>query len=230
MKARDVMTIELQTIGPEASIADAARLMLEHRVSALPVVRPNNELIGILSEGDLIRRVEIGTARTPSRWHALMSSEAALAAAYIKSHARLVGDVMILSVVTVSEETPLIEIADLMERYHIKRLPVTRNEILVGLVSRADLLRALVLHGDAQASTITTDQEIQEKILAELNRQPWGFIGAASVAVTDGVVHLWGEVLSDTERQAARVAAEGVLGVLGVVDHLDLEVRVPAIA
>src|ERR1700744_4707567 len=100
MKARDVMTIELHVIGPEATIGDAARLMLEHRISALPVVRPNKELIGIVSEGDLIRRVEIGTAREPSRWHALLRSEAALAAAYIKSHARRVGDVMIESVVT----------------------------------------------------------------------------------------------------------------------------------
>jgi CBS domain-containing protein len=230
MKARDLMTTELHTIGPEANIGEAARLMLEYRVSALPVVRPNNELIGIVSEGDLIRRVEIGTARAPSRWRALLSSEAALAAAYIKSHARLVRDVMILSVVTVSEDAPLIEIADLMERHHIKRLPVTRDEILVGLVSRADLLRALVLRGDAGENMITTDQEIQEKVLAELNRQPWGFIGAASVMVTDGVVHLWGEVLTDIERQAARVAAEGVSGVRGVVDHLNLAVRVPPIA
>ena len=229
MQARDVMTTELQTIGPDANIGDAARLMLEHRISALAVVRPNGELIGIVSEGDLIRRIEIGTAPSASGWHAFFSSETALAAAYIKCHGRQVRDVMTLSVVSVGEETPLIKIADLMERHHIKRLPVTRDEILIGIVSRADLLRALLLHGDAQGKAIATDQEIQEKVMAELNRQPWGFVGAASVVVTDGIVHLWGEILSDTERHAARVAAEGVPGVCGVIDHLELEVRVPAI-
>ncbi len=229
MKARDVMTTELRTIGPEATIGEAARLMLEYRVSALPVLA-DDKLIGLISEGDLVRRVEIGTARAPSRWHALLSSETALAAAYIKCHARRVADVMTPSPVSVGEDAPLIEIADLMERHHVKRVTVTRVETLVGIVSRADLLRALLRHGDAQPAAVATDQEIQEKVLAELNRQPWGFIGAASVAVEDGIVHLWGEALTETERQAARVAAETVPGVRGVVDHLTQEVRIPAIA
>jgi CBS domain-containing protein len=229
MRARDVMTIELHTIGPEATVGEAARLMLEHRISALPVLGPDNKLVGLISEGDLVRRVEIGTARQPSRWHALLSSETALAAEYIKCHARRVGDVMTASPASVNEDTPLIVIADLMERHRIKRLLVTQDGDLVGIVSRADLLRALLLHSDA-APTVTTDKEIQAQVLAELNRQPWGFVGAASIAVADGVVHLWGEVLTETERQAARVAAEGVPGVQGVVDHLTQDVRVPAIA
>ena len=229
MKAREVMTTELHTIGPEATIGEAARLMLDHRVSALPVLA-DGKLVGLISEGDLVRRVEIGTARTPSRWQALLSSETALAAAYIKCHARRVGDVMTPSPLSVGEDTPLIAIADLMEKHHVKRLTVTYGDALLGIVSRADLLRALLRHGEAQPAAVTTDQEIQEKVLAELNQQPWGFIGAASVAVEDGVVHLWGEVLTDTERQAARVAAEGVPGVRSVVDHLSMEVRIPAIA
>lgn len=229
MKARDVMTTELCTIAPEATIGAAAQLMLDHRVSALPVLA-DNKLVGLISEGDLVRRVEIGTARTPSRWQALLTSETALAAAYIKCHARRVGDVMTASPVSIDEDTPLIAIADLMERHHVTRLTVMRGETLVGIVSRADLLRALLRHGEAHAATVATDQEIQEKILAELNRQPWGFIGAASVSVENGVVHLWGEVLTETERQAARIAAEGVPGVRGVVDHLSQEIRVPAIA
>ena len=229
MKARDVMTTELHTIGPEATIGEAARLILDHRVSALPVLA-DGKLVGLISEGDLVRRVEIGTARTPSRWQALLSSETALAAAYINCHARRVGDVMTPSPLSVGEDTPLIAIADLMEKHHVKRLTVTRGDTLLGIVSRADLLRALLRHGEAQPAAVTTDQEIQEKVLAELNQQPWGFIGAASVAVEDGVVHLWGEVLTDTERQAARVAAEGVPGVRSVVDHLSMEVRIPAIA
>ena len=229
MKAREVMTTELHTIGPEASIGQAVQLMLDHRISALPVVRANNELIGIISEGDLIRRIEIGTAPSSASWYGFFSSETALAAAYIKCHGRQVRDVMTLSVVSAGAETPLIEIADLMERNHIKRVPVTRDEILIGVVSRADLLRALLRHREVPQASGPTDQEIQKNVLAELARQPWGFIGAASVVVTDGVVHLWGEVLGNTERHAARVAAEGVPGVRSVVDHLDLEVRVPAI-
>jgi CBS domain-containing protein len=224
------MTAELHTIGPEATIDEAARLMLEHRVSALPVLDADNNLIGLISEGDLVRRVEIGTVRAPSRWHALLSSETALAAAYIKCHARRVSDVMTPAPVSVGEDTPLVEIADLMERHHVKRLTVTRGDTLVGIVSRADLLRALVRQGEAQPVTVASDQEIQEKVVAELNRQPWSFVGAASVAVDDGVVHLWGEVLTDIERQAARVAAETVPGVRGVVDHLTQEVWVPVIA
>ncbi len=229
MKARDVMTTELHTIGPEATIGDAARLMLDHRVSALPVVA-DGKLIGLISEGDLVRRVEIGTTRAPSRWAALLSAETTLAAAYIKCHARRVGDVMTPAPVSVGEETPLIAIADLMERHHVKRVTVMRDDTLVGIVSRADLLRALLRHGEAQPATVTSDQEIQEQVLAELNRQPWGFVGAASVAVEDGVVHLWGEVLTETERQAARVAAESIPGVRGVVDNLSKELWVPAIA
>jgi len=228
MKACDVMTTALCTIGPDATIGQAATLMLEHRVSALPVLGPDGALLGLISEGDLVRRVETGTARAPSRWQALLQSEAALAAAYIKSHARHVGDAMTAAPVTVGEDAPLVVVADLMERHNVKRLLVTRDGALVGIVSRADLLRALVLRQNPPEHV--TDQEIQDKVLAELNQQPWGFVGAASIAVEDGVVHLWGEVLSDTERQAARVAAECVPGVRRVVDHLALQVRAPAIA
>ena len=229
MKARDVMTTGPHTIGPDATITEAARLMLEQRISALPVVGQSGKLIGIVSEGDLIRRVEIETAHTSSRWRTLFSSEVALAADYVKSHARRVRDVMTQSVITVTEDTPLVDIADLMEQHRIKRIPIERDDVLVGVVSRADLLKALVERCAMAAPAEPTDQAIGEQVIAELNRQPWGFMGAGRVTVADGVVHLWGTVLSERERRAARVAAEGVRGVKDVIDHLTWEIRVPAI-
>jgi len=231
MKARDVMTTDLVTVGPEASVAETAQLMLDHRISAVPVVAPDGAVIGIVSEGDLIRRVEAGTARPPSRWRALLTSEAALAAEYVKSHARSVRDLMVAPVISVTEDVPLATIADLMESHRIKRVVVLRDGKLAGIVSRSNLLEALVApQGAKSGPAAAADLEIRDRVIAEINRQPWGSAKVSRVVVTDGIVHLWGSVLTDEEQQATRVAAETVPGARGVVDHMTKSVRVPAIA
>ncbi|MBI3516850.1 MAG: CBS domain-containing protein [Proteobacteria bacterium] len=221
MQAADVMTRDVITVEPNRSVSDVARLLLDKRISAVPVVDAGGKLIGIVSEGDLLRRVETDTVRRRQGWHALMTAGWHLAAEYAKSHARLAADVMSRDVVTVSEDTPLGAIADLFEDHNIKRVPVTRDGRVVGIVSRADLLRALVAAeaptdggGDADDATILA------RLTAELRGQKWARSAGAHIEVRDGVVHLTGTVLSDAERTALRIAAERVPGVRRVEDGM----------
>lgn len=221
MLASDIMTHDVITIDPDADIADAVALMLTHRISALPVVR-NGAVVGILSEGDLLRRAETGTEPKRSRWLEFVSSPERMASDYVRGHARKVGHMMSAPVVTVDAETPMSEVAALLESKGIKRVPVTFNGRLVGIVSRANLLRALASrlrpHVEPDRSD---DRKIRQALEAELRSQPWApSIGQFNIVVEDGVVHLWGWLPPSAERKALVVAAENIPGVKGVVDHL----------
>lgn len=229
MQASDVMTAGSVTIAPEASVAEAARAMLNHRVSALPVVDGEDRLVGIVSERDLIHRVETHTERRPQRWSTLFTADAERAADYVKSHGRRVAEVMTRAVITVEPLTPLAEIADLFDAKRIKRVPVIADGRLVGIVSRADLLRVLASGAAATHESSARDQTIRGALIGELAGAAWTRAQPADIVVADGVVHLWGVVASEDERQALRIAAENIPGVRGVEDHMTLRRLYPLV-
>jgi CBS domain-containing protein len=218
MRAIDVMAGHVVMATPQMTVQDVAKLMINNRMSGIPVVDRNHQLVGIVTEGDLLHRVETGTEPRRSRWSEWFSPNSRLAAEYIKSHARRVADVMSRDVATVTELATLGEIADLMETRRIKRVPVLHDGKLVGIVSRADLLRALASRG-ANSSDDDRDTAIRSHLLADLRKQRWTSCSDSDIVVSDGVVHFWGVVGSEEERTALRVAAENIPGVRGVEDH-----------
>src|SRR5215472_14094207 len=218
MRARDVMVRAVATTTPETTVEKVARLMINLRISGVPVLDKNGQLAGIVTEGDMLRRAETGTERQRSRWSEWFSANSRLAAEYIKSHARRVEDIMTREVVSVEELASLGEIADLMETKRIKRVPVVHNGKIVGIVSRADLLQVLASGGAANANE-ESDRLIRDRLLAELRRQEWASPVESSVVVSDGVVHFWGIIGSEEERRALRVVAENISGVRGIEDH-----------
>lgn len=213
MKARDVMTTRVVTVTPDHSVRHAAEIMLDNHVSGLPVVDDDGRLVGIISEGDLLRRSELGLDALAA--HGRSPEEQARA--YVKAHAWKVGDVMSDNPVVVDEDTDLARIATLMEENDVKRLPIMRDGGLIGVVSRADLLRAVA--SAKLDATAPGDEAIRRSILARLDENT-GLAGMnISVTVADGLVHLWGNVEGEDCRKAARVVAEGVRGVRGVIEH-----------
>ncbi len=223
MRAIDVMTSTVVSVTSNVAVMEVARLMLDRGVSAVPVVDADGKLIGMVSEGDLMRRKETGTERHHPWWLRAFTDTEDLAKEYIKSHAMKAKDVMTTNVVSVSETTPLSEIADLLEKHRIKRVPVVRDGRVIGIVSRANLVQALAIGRSVNVEPPSLDDHtIREKIMAELAGQPWGYLGTANVIVASGVVHLWGMVRSSEERDAIRVAAENIPGVRRVENHLSL--------
>jgi CBS domain-containing protein len=218
MKASDVMTPRVISIEIDAPIMRAIRLMLQNRISGLPVVSPKGELVGIVTEGDFIRRGEIGTQRRRSRWLEFLIGPGRLADEYVHARGRKVEEVMTREPITVTEDTPLDEVVRLMERHRIKRLPVLRERKLVGIVARANIMHALVSLAAETKAPAGDDAAIRKKILAECAKQSWAPM--ANVVVRNGVVGLWGTITDERERQALIVASENVAGVQAVHDHL----------
>ena len=228
MRAIDVMTSRVVTATPEMTVQDAAKLMINNRISGLPIVNGDRQLVGIVTEGDLLRRTETGTERRRSRWSEWFSPNSRLAAEYIKSYARRLADIMTRDMVNVAELAALSEIADLMETKRIKRVPVVHDGKLVGIVSRADLLRVLA-SGGTNSSDDHRDGSIRSRLLADLRKQRWASCSDSDIVVSDGIVHFWGVVGSEEESRALRVAAENTPGVRGVEDHTSFEAGEPAV-
>jgi CBS domain-containing protein len=220
MQAAEVMTRGALTVTPESTVEDAARLMLSHRISGLPVVDESGALVGMLTEGDLLRRAEIGTERRHSRWVELLLGPGRLARDYIQTHAGKVGAIMTREVVSITSDTPLDAAVALMEKHRVKRLPVLENGQLVGILSRANLLAALVESAGKTAAAATSDREIRRRLLAEIDQQSWAPRTSLEITVRHGVVELKGIVTDEREREALRVAAERLPGVTEVRDHL----------
>jgi CBS domain-containing protein len=220
MKASDVMSRNILSVGRDAAIAEAIRLMLDNRISGLPVIDTAGRLVGILTEGDLLRRSETGTERHRPRWLEILMGPGRLAGEYVRTHGRKVEEIMTRDLVSVTPDTPLDEIVALMERRRIKRVPVLEGDIPVGIVSRADLLRALARSLEVQPVAVAGDDEIHERILAELAKVSWVPRDGLTITVTDGVVGLDGVILDEKEREALRVAAENVPAVRAVEDRL----------
>jgi CBS domain-containing protein len=219
MHVRDVMVAPVITVKPSTTVREVAQLFLEKRISAAPVIDSQQKLVGIVSEGDLLHRVEAGTERHRSWWLEGFIGNDTLAAEYVKAHGRKVSDVMTRKVITASPQTPLHEVATLMEKNAIKRVPILENGQLVGIVSRANLIQA-VATARKLFDIPLSDTTIREKILSDLKKQPWAHTTMLNVTVNAGVVDLWGIVESAAERKAIKVAAESTLGVCAVNDNL----------
>ena len=220
MRAADVMTPDPVCISPDASIVDAIRLMLERKFSGLPVVDARGSLVGIVIEGDLLRRTETGTQRKRSSWIEFLMGPGRLATEYVQTTGRKVNDVMTPEVQTVTEEAPLDTIVHLMERHPINRVLVVRDSKLVGIVTRANLLHALASVAAETKPSPATDTSIRERLYTELKAQPWAPVGLINVVVRNRVVHLSGTLFDERHRGAIRVAAERIPGVKGIEDHL----------
>jgi CBS domain-containing protein len=220
MQASDIMTTPVITVGPQTTVREIAALLLEKRISGVPVL-DNGRLVGLISESDLLHRPEIAPdpAKRGSAWLRLFSA-GQTPAEYVRAYGRFARDVMTREVQTVTPDTPVRAIATLLESRRIKRVPVMRDHELVGIVSRANLVQALA--GVPAVSTRITppvDQAIRGRLQAELGHQQWWRANASNVIVTDGVVHYFGTLGSEYERDAARVAAENIPGVRSVEDH-----------
>jgi len=220
MNAADIMTPDVICAGPDTALPELIRLMLDNGISAVPIM-DDGALVGIVSEGDLLRRAETGTEAHLSRWIEMISSSDRLAAEYVRTHGRKAGEIMTRDVVCVSDTTPIAEIARLLDARRIKRVPVLRDGKLVGMVSRRNLLQALASRLNAPPVS-GEDRAIRDAFYAELGRQPWEDVGASiNAMVVDGVVHLWGYAPKGVRRQAVIVLAENIPGVRGVEDHLE---------
>ena len=220
MKAEDVMTRDVIAVAPDATVLQAARLMLQHHISGLPVVDKSGKLFGVLSEGDFLRRRETRTEHKRSRWLEFLMGPGRIAAEYSHSHGSKVSEVMTTEVQTVADETPLEEIVELMERKRIKRVPVLCGEQLVGIVTRSNLMHAMVSMARVVQPAAKDDGTIRETLLAEMQKADWAPVAMTNVVVHDGVVELWGTIVDERQREALKVAAENIPGVKAVNDHL----------
>lgn len=226
MNAADVMTTKVVTVASDASVETVAETLLANRISAVPVVDGAGALVGLISEGDLIHRVEAGTERHRAWWLELLATQETLARDFIKSHARKATDLMTRPVIAVAPGTPLGEVAALFEKHRIKRVPVVDNGKLVGIVSRANLVQALVRDHKTAAEKKVDDTALRADVLAKLESQPWS-PSDINVLVEDGNVEVWGVVNSAAEKEAIRVAVEGIPGVRSMSSRVSLYADLP---
>jgi hypothetical protein len=185
--------------------------MILNRISGLPVLDTSGKLVGVVTEGDLLRRAETATERRKPSWLEFFLGQGRLATEYIRTHGCKIRDVMTSDPQTIVEETPLDEIMALMEQKRIKRLPVMRADKMVGIVSRANLVQALASLARETADTLPSDATLRELVLAEIDKQPWSPGSLINVIVRDGIVELWGTILDERKRQALRVGPRGTL-------------------
>jgi CBS domain-containing protein len=220
MKAGDVMTRAVISADPDATVLQAARYMLQHHISGLPVIDKTGKLVGVLSEGDFLRRRETQTERRRSRWLEFLMGPGKIAAEYTHSHGSKVSEVMTSELYTVGENTSLEDIVELMERRRIKRVPVLRGNKVVGIVTRSNLMHAMVSLARTEPKAAKDDAGIREILLAEMQKEVWAPAAMTNVVVHDGVVELWGVIIDDRQREALKVTAENIPGVKAVKDHM----------
>lgn len=219
MKASDVMVREVITVGPDDDVGIAAKLLADHDISAVPVVDSERRLLGILSEADLLRREELGTEKRRPWWLEAITPSGIRAMDYARSHGRKVAELMSSKVISATADASLADIATLLERNRIKRVPIVEDGRLIGVVSRSNLIQALAC-APAPAQSAPADREIRSAVLDRLAQQSWTAFGERNVIVADGIVHLWGLVGSPEERAALIALAESVAGVKGIADEL----------
>jgi CBS domain-containing protein len=221
MKAADVMVRDVVTVHPETDVADAVKLLVARDISALPVVDQGDNLVGIISEADLLHRAELGTEKHRSWIIESLTAASTLAEEFAKAHGRKVGEIMTTGVVTATEEDSLGDIAALFERNRIKRVPIVRDGRVVGIVSRSNLIQALASVVGTSEAGGDADRRVRDELIQRLEKEhDWTDFGARNVTVHNGVVHLWGLITSDDERRALTALAEGVPGVARVQDEM----------
>ena len=218
MHISGIMTTNTVTVHEETPVVAAVKIMLEHNISGLPVLNSSGQLVGMLTEGDLLRRSELGTEQARHGLAAFFTSQTMRAHDYLQSHARYVRDVMTSDPITIGTKDTLADAVDLMLRHKVKRLPVIRQGRLVGIISRKDILKAYA-HEVAGESSLS-DVEISRKLMIEMTAQPWAPREMVSFLVTNGVVEFNGMLTNDRLRDALRVMAEAIPGVRGVKDHM----------
>ena len=219
MNASDVMTRNVVTVSPDTTVPELVQVLLSRNISGAPVVDSAGALVGIVTEGDLVRRAELGTEKKRGGWRAFFTGTATMAEEYIRSHATKVSDIMSPGVVGVGLDTPLSDIADLMEERHVRRVPVVDGGKVVGIVSRANLLRAWASLPSETATASGDDSAIRTALLDELSRQNWTRRPENSVVVSEGIVHLWGLAATEEEKRALELAAERTPGGHAVRNH-----------
>ena len=229
MKVSDVMTRRVISVSPKADIRDAIELMLKNRISGLPVIDDNSNLVGIVSEADFLRRAETGTERSRSPWYVAFFGPGGSATEFVRAHGLKVHDVMTREPITVTEGAPLHKAVDLMERHRVKRLPVVRGGKVIGIVTRVNLLRALAGIHRAAPNPPRSDADTRKRILSAMATQSWSAGALVEVIVHDGVVDLWGTVSDVAQRDALKVLVESMPGVKRVEDHLSWSGSVPFI-
>ena len=220
MRAKQVMTRQIHAVTADASVYDAAQVLLNAGISAAPVIDADGTLIGIVSEADLMYRSEIGTVPGKSWLQRLLADDAILANDYIRAHSHRVADVMTKNLVTADERATLGEIATLMQRHRVKRIPIVRDGKVVGIVSRANLLQGLLAREPASSEDPAANEAVRTLVTSEFARHGWATSQTSCVVAENGVVHLWGYVNSDAVRDAYRIAAENVRGVKRVENHM----------
>jgi CBS domain-containing protein len=222
MLARDVMTTEVVSVGPEATVPEIASLLIQRRISAVPVLE-GGRLVGIVSEGDLMRRPETDTDPGSSPWLSLFAGPGVAPDRFSKVHGMTAREVMTRNVVTVAPDTPLDEVAKLLESRRIKRVPVVEADRLVGIVSRANLLHGLIARrgdGEPVEDSAGRDRRIRAEVQDLLRKNPWLEREHMNLVVREGVVHVWGIVRSDEHRTALHAALRAIPGVKKIEDHL----------
>jgi CBS domain-containing protein len=220
MKASGVMSTRVVSIAPDANVQEAIQLMLQNRISGLPVIDTSCTLVGVVTEGYFLRRAETGTGRRRPRWLEFLMGPRRMADEYVQAHARKIEGVMTREPITITEDAPLDEVVRLMERRRIKRLLVVRGKKVVGTVSRANLLHALASLAAAAPPPAKGDVAIREQLLAEFEKQTWAPVALIDAVVKNGVVELWGAITEEAQGGALKICAENIPGVKSVVSHL----------
>src|SRR6516225_2559711 len=212
MKAKDVMTSPAVSVEPDASIWQAVRIMLQRHISGLPVIDKDGRLVGMVSEGDFLRRAETGSQRRRPNWLEFLMGPGRLADEYTRSHGRKIKDIMTADPLTVTEDTPLDEVVRTMEKRRIKRLPVVRGNEVVGIVTRANLVHALAGVARELMPTTASDEAIRTRLLTELAKEAWAPVALIDVIVRNGVVELWGTITEERQRPALKPSTISLVG------------------
>jgi CBS domain-containing protein len=221
MNAKDIMTANVITVTPDTAVEDIAKVLLENKISGLPVVDAKGNLVGMVSEGDLMRRPETDGEPHRSWWLNLLTSEEDKAKEFVHTHGRRAEDVMTADVAAVTEDTPVHDVAEILEKRQIKRVPVVRDGKVVGIISRANLLHGLAATQRRTEPTVKVDDHaLRQKVIDLIEDKGWVSHGSLNPIVTEGVVELWGWVDSKAERKAMLIAVEEIDGVKRVEDHL----------
>ncbi len=226
MNAQEAMTKDVVTVGPEATVGEIAALLVRHRISAIPVVAENNQVVGIVSQTDLGHRSETGTEKRRKWWLDLFADADSMARDFVKSHGMRARDVMTRFIVSVGTTTPLAEVSEILDTHRIRQVPVLDGGKLVGMISRADLVRKLAEATAAGQGAGVSSGQVQKAIWDQIKAQPWLASAYINVAVQDGVVELYGAVESEDQRRALRVLVEGIPGVRRVDDQMGLFPRI----
>lgn len=219
LTAADVMTTDVISVASQTPVCEIAKLMITRRISGVPVIDREKRVIGIVSEGDLIRHAEVAGEQHRSWWLSALTRADTLAHNYVKTHGRIAGDVMTAPAITVAPTASLAECAKILEQHGIKRVPVVEDGKLIGIVTRGCLLQALATVDVAKAAANVDDRAIRSRLLAELETQRWAHLIDKNIIVQNGIVDISGFVETEDERHAWRVAAENVPGVRRVEDH-----------